>query len=79
MVTYPFAVLDLLDLVANVFVYFFFFFFQVPDIQSFRNVHEAKFIAAFVRYLILQGYQASQITVLATYKGQMFYFHKVVQ
>lgn len=52
---------------------------EVEEIQSFRNVHEATFIAAMVRYLILQGYKPSQITVLATYKGQMFYLHKLRQ
>ncbi|XP_026285880.1 NFX1-type zinc finger-containing protein 1 [Frankliniella occidentalis] len=50
---------------------------EVEEIQSFRNVHEAHFISALVRYLCLQGYNGSQITVLATYKGQMFYLNKL--
>ncbi|KAK3914768.1 NFX1-type zinc finger-containing protein 1 [Frankliniella fusca] len=50
---------------------------EVEEIQSFRNKHEAHFISTFVRYLCLQGYRGDQITVLATYKGQMFYLNKL--
>jgi len=35
------------------------------------NLHEAQFIAQFCRYLMLQGYQSSQITVLTAYAGQV--------
>lgn len=29
------------------------------------------------RYLILQGYTADQVTILTTYKGQLFYLRNV--
>ncbi|KAH1024131.1 hypothetical protein HUJ05_003674 [Dendroctonus ponderosae] len=40
--------------------------------ESQKNVHESTFMIAFARYLILNGYKADQITILATYLGQMF-------
>ena len=39
--------------------------------KSRSNRHEAKFIAALCKYLILQGYKREQITVLTTYTGQL--------
>ncbi|XP_046388077.1 NFX1-type zinc finger-containing protein 1-like isoform X2 [Ischnura elegans] len=42
------------------------------DDLSKRNTHEAQFLIALCRHLILQGYEPSQITILATYLGQMF-------
>ena len=39
--------------------------------RSRSNLHEAKYIAALCRYLILQGYEREQITVLTTYTGQL--------
>ena len=35
------------------------------------NTHEAEFLTALSCYLIQQGYKPSQITVLATYAGQV--------
>jgi len=35
------------------------------------NYHEAAFLARFCRYLLLQGYQAKQITILTAYSGQV--------
>ncbi|XP_023702624.1 NFX1-type zinc finger-containing protein 1 isoform X3 [Cryptotermes secundus] len=49
---------------------------QVADSFSHKNVHEADFILALCRHLILQGYEPDTITVLATYTGQMFYMKK---
>uniref|UniRef100_A0AAR5PM44 RZ-type domain-containing protein n=1 Tax=Dendroctonus ponderosae TaxID=77166 RepID=A0AAR5PM44_DENPD len=40
--------------------------------ESKKNVHESTFLIAFARYLILNGYKSNQITILATYLGQMF-------
>ncbi|KAF5297413.1 hypothetical protein FQR65_LT01344 [Abscondita terminalis] len=36
------------------------------------NVHEAKFLIAFARYLIQNGYKPEDVTILAAYSGQMF-------
>ena len=40
--------------------------------HSHVNEHEARFLVALCRYLIQQGYKPDQITLLTTYKGQMF-------
>ncbi len=40
--------------------------------SSKRNKHEAEFIVALCRYLVQQGYQREQITILTTYVGQLF-------
>lgn len=42
------------------------------DIRSHSNKHEADYIVQLCRYLLLQGYSPSQITVLATYSGQLY-------
>ena len=41
------------------------------ELKSKSNIHEAKYVAALCRYLILQGYDPSQITVLTMYSGQL--------
>ncbi|XP_067125252.1 NFX1-type zinc finger-containing protein 1-like [Centruroides vittatus] len=41
------------------------------DSKSRSNYHEAKFIDGLCKYLILQGYKPSQITILTMYTGQM--------
>ncbi|XP_066288837.1 NFX1-type zinc finger-containing protein 1-like [Branchiostoma lanceolatum] len=48
------------------------------DTKSRSNMHEARFIASFCRYLLQQGYSPSQITILTTYTGQLFNFKKVM-
>ena len=40
-------------------------------LQSFSNPHEAGFLVALCRYLLLQGYKPEQITVLTMYTGQL--------
>ncbi|XP_030764249.1 NFX1-type zinc finger-containing protein 1-like isoform X2 [Sitophilus oryzae] len=40
--------------------------------QSKKNTHEATFLIALARHLILNGYEPEQITILAAYLGQMF-------
>ena len=42
------------------------------DIKSHCNIHEAEYIVALCRYLLLQGYQTHQITVLTLYSAQLF-------
>ena len=54
-----------------------FLLLQVGDSSSYRNTHEGDFLIALCRYLVLQGYAPSRITVLATYSGQMFYLQNV--
>ncbi|CAH1269009.1 ZNFX1 [Branchiostoma lanceolatum] len=51
---------------------------QDKDMKSHSNMHEARFMASFCRYLIQQGYSPSQITVLTTYSGQLFNFKNVM-
>lgn len=38
--------------------------------QSFMNIHEALFIVALCKYFIQQGYETSQVTILAMYNAQ---------
>ncbi|XP_046589526.1 NFX1-type zinc finger-containing protein 1 isoform X1 [Neodiprion lecontei] len=40
--------------------------------DTWTNPHEAKFLVAFARHLILQGYDVSEITIVCTYAGQLF-------
>ncbi|XP_037052517.1 NFX1-type zinc finger-containing protein 1-like isoform X2 [Bradysia coprophila] len=42
------------------------------DSMTKSNEYEARYITQLCRYLMLQGYQSSQITILTTYIGQMF-------
>lgn len=41
------------------------------DGSSKMNLHEASFIVALCKYLIQQGYAATRVTILATYKTQL--------
>lgn len=45
--------------------------------KSWINQHEVKFLVEFTKYLLKQGYQNSDITILCTYSGQLFAFRKV--
>ncbi|GBL83940.1 NFX1-type zinc finger-containing protein 1 [Araneus ventricosus] len=49
---------------------------QENDSKSKVNVHEVNFMLKFCKYLLMQGYKPSQITVLTTYSGQLFQFKK---
>ncbi|XP_001601379.1 NFX1-type zinc finger-containing protein 1 isoform X2 [Nasonia vitripennis] len=40
--------------------------------ESYANQHECVFLVAFATYLIKQGYNPSEITILCTYTGQLF-------
>ena len=42
------------------------------DIKSHCNIHEADYMVALCRYLLLQGYKPEQITVLTLYSAQLF-------
>ncbi|XP_068716349.1 NFX1-type zinc finger-containing protein 1-like [Montipora foliosa] len=44
---------------------------MVSGLQSYANDHEAQFIVALCKYLLLQGYKKTQITVLTMYIGQL--------
>ncbi|XP_068724766.1 uncharacterized protein [Montipora capricornis] len=44
---------------------------MVSGLQSYANDHEAQFIVALCKYLLLQGYKETQITVLTMYIGQL--------
>ncbi|XP_046988818.1 NFX1-type zinc finger-containing protein 1-like [Schistocerca americana] len=50
---------------------------EVSEIVSCRNLFEAEFLIALCRYLLLQGYEETEITILTTYSGQMFYLRKL--
>lgn len=42
------------------------------DSQSHRNDHEAEFVVKLAKYIVQQGYEKSQVTILTTYSGQLF-------
>jgi len=44
---------------------------HIDGMQSYSNPHEADFLVALCKYLLLQGYKRSQITVLTMYTGQL--------
>ncbi|KAJ8311089.1 hypothetical protein KUTeg_011358 [Tegillarca granosa] len=48
------------------------------DLRSHSNVHEAQYVAAFCKYLLLQGYEAEKISVLTLYSGQLFEIRKLM-
>uniref|UniRef100_H2Y581 AAA+ ATPase domain-containing protein n=1 Tax=Ciona savignyi TaxID=51511 RepID=H2Y581_CIOSA len=43
-----------------------------------RNQHEAEFIVALCKYLLLQEYKPSQITILTTYTGQLLALKNII-
>ena len=49
---------------------------QHGELRSRSNVHEATYIAKLCKYFIMQGYEASQITVLTPYTGQLLELKK---
>ncbi|KAK1901087.1 NFX1-type zinc finger-containing protein 1 [Dissostichus eleginoides] len=44
---------------------------EIQDGKSHQNQHEASFVVALCRYLILQDYEPEKITILTTYTGQL--------
>lgn len=49
---------------------------EIKDGKSHQNSHEAKFVVALCRYLLLQDYKPEQITILTTYTGQLHCLRK---
>ncbi|XP_007548089.1 NFX1-type zinc finger-containing protein 1 isoform X1 [Poecilia formosa] len=49
---------------------------EIKDGRSHQNIHEAKFVVALCRYLLLQEYKPEQITILTTYTGQLHCLRK---
>ncbi|CAG2058119.1 unnamed protein product [Timema podura] len=51
---------------------------EAQDVESSSrsNRHEAEFLLALCQYLILQGYDGEDITILTTYSGQMLYLRE---
>ncbi|XP_030230319.1 NFX1-type zinc finger-containing protein 1 isoform X5 [Gadus morhua] len=45
---------------------------NLRDGKSHENKHEAMFVVALCRYLLMQDYNPEQITILTTYSGQLF-------
>ncbi|XP_076454226.1 NFX1-type zinc finger-containing protein 1-like [Babylonia areolata] len=48
------------------------------ETKSHSNMYEARYMAQLCLYLLKQGYQASRITVLTTYSGQLFQLRKLM-
>ncbi|CAG0920410.1 unnamed protein product [Notodromas monacha] len=48
------------------------------DLKSKSNEVEAEFLLSLCRYLLLQGYEREQITILTGYSGQLFVFKKLI-
>ncbi|XP_064202537.1 NFX1-type zinc finger-containing protein 1-like isoform X2 [Anguilla rostrata] len=51
---------------------------NIQEGHSRQNLHEATFVKALCNYLMLQGYEPSQITVLTTYSGQLLCLKKIM-
>ncbi|XP_071958633.1 NFX1-type zinc finger-containing protein 1-like [Antedon mediterranea] len=51
----------------------------VEDILSKSNAHEAEYCLAFAKYLYQQGYDASSITILTTYTGQVLNLKRLLK
>ena len=49
---------------------------HIDGMQSYSNPHEADFLVALCKYLLLQGYRGSQITVLTMYTGQLLHLQE---
>ncbi|CAG5132361.1 unnamed protein product [Candidula unifasciata] len=51
----------------------------LDESMSKANTYEARFLVAFCKFLLHQDYKVSQITILATYSGQVFEIRKVMK
>ena len=51
---------------------------QSGESTSYYNTHEAEFLASFCKYLLKQGYEGEQITVLSPYMGQVLTLRKTM-
>ena len=52
---------------------------SINQSHSHVNKHEAEFLVALCRYLLQQGYEAHQITLLTTYTGQKYAIRDCLQ
>ncbi|XP_065342326.1 NFX1-type zinc finger-containing protein 1-like [Cloeon dipterum] len=52
---------------------------QDKENSSRTNPFEAKYLIALCQHLLMQGYKADQITLLTTYKGQMFLLKSMIR
>lgn len=52
---------------------------SVQETRSHLNDYEAEFIVALCRYIVLQGYETSQVTILTTYSGQLHQIRKLMK
>ncbi|NXO70779.1 ZNFX1 protein, partial [Phainopepla nitens] len=51
---------------------------EIQEGKSHQNPHEACFVVELCKYLLYQGYNPSQITILTTYTGQFFCLRKLM-
>ncbi|KAJ8042122.1 NFX1-type zinc finger-containing protein 1 [Holothuria leucospilota] len=51
---------------------------QDGDSRSRSNLHEATFLSALCKYLLQQGYNTDQITILTAYMGQVRYLKQMI-
>lgn len=51
----------------------------MEETRSHANRHEAEFIVELCRYVVLQGYETSQVTILTTYSGQLHDIRKLMR
>lgn len=51
----------------------------MQETRSHLNVFEAEFIVQLCRYIILQGYETSQVTILTTYSGQLHQIRQLMR
>lgn len=52
---------------------------SIADTMSRVNIFEAEFVVQLARYLVLQGYEESQIAILTMYSGQLFNVKKLMK
>lgn len=51
----------------------------MQETRSHLNKHEAEFIVELCRYVILQGYETSQVTILTCYSGQLHQIRQLMR
>lgn len=54
------------------------FIIQESDETTKRNAYESQYMVALCNYLVNQGYNPEDITILTTYNGQIFQFSQVI-
>lgn len=52
---------------------------SVQETRSHLNDYEAEFIVELSRYIVLQGYETKQVTMLTTYSGQLHQIRKLMK